>query len=62
MAAKKLTSKEIDARLVAYNEAIDHLSDFEAFETVTERQQAQILAESLCAQRDQFIKKYADRA
>lgn len=62
MAAKRLTNEEIDARLVAYNEAIEHISDYGSFETVTEREQADILAKSLCAQRDQFIKKYADRA
>lgn len=62
MAAKKLTSREIEARLVAYNEAIDHLHTRDAFETAEERQQAEILADSLASQRDQFMRKYGNRA
>lgn len=61
MGAKKLTSVEVDARLVAYNEAIDHLYTRDAFETAAERKQAEIIAASLATQRDKFIKKYSDR-
>ena len=54
-----LSREQINARLVAYDEAIEHLGDNNAFEDVTEREQAKIVAAQPTNQRDRFFKLHA---
>lgn len=61
MSRKRLSGNEVDARLNAYDEAIGHLSNPDAFDTGTEREQAKMLAKQLATQRDSFCDKYATR-
>lgn len=61
MTGNKLSKEQIDARYNAFNEAIDHICDNNAFETKVEREQAQVLAGQLSRLRDRFLKKYSAR-
>lgn len=52
-----LSQEEVEARIVIYNELIDHL-DMSIYESEEEKRQGIILKFKLRSQRDRFIKKY----
>ena len=57
---KKLIEKEIGARFVVYDEAIDHL-DGDVYDNKLEYQQGRIVQRQLIALKEKFFRKYCKK-
>lgn len=58
--AKKLTQEEIDARIIAWNEACDALGAWMADQDPVQREQAEIVRKQIDAMADRWLSRVMD--